>query len=73
MLLLDTNGRPYQAERRQLSRVMTYGTPENCSVEFDLIILLNVIVGAKKRNKAVAFPNIPKMKCRTSIVEQQNP
>jgi len=33
MLLGDTKGSPYQAERRQLSKVITYGMPENCSVD----------------------------------------
>jgi len=32
----------YQAERRLLSKVMTYGMPENCSVDLFLKILLNV-------------------------------
>lgn len=71
-LFLDTNGRPYQAERRQLRRVITYGIPENCSVDLLFMILLNVIVGDKKRNKAVAFPKTPNKKWRTSIVRERN-
>ena len=34
----------YQAERRQLSKVITYGMPENFSVDLCCIILLNVIL-----------------------------
>lgn len=34
----------YQQQRRQLSRVITYGTPENCAVERLRTILLNVIL-----------------------------
>lgn len=34
----------YQAERRQLSKVMTYGMPENCSVLLFCMILLNVML-----------------------------
>ena len=34
----------YQAERRQLSKVITYGMPENCSVDLVFIILQNVIL-----------------------------
>jgi hypothetical protein len=34
----------HQAERRQLSKVITYGMPENCSVDLLLMILLNVIL-----------------------------
>jgi len=68
MLLGDTKGRPYQAERRQLSMVITYGMPENCSVDLCHMILLKVIIGAKKRNRAVAFPKIPNKKCAKSIV-----
>ncbi|KAF5458461.1 hypothetical protein F2P56_022488, partial [Juglans regia] len=59
----DTKGRPYHAERRQLSNVIMYGTPENFSVPLCRMILLNVIIGAKKRNKAVKFPNIPNTEC----------
>ena len=34
----------YQKERRQLSKVITYGMPENCSVDLLFIILQNVIL-----------------------------
>ena len=34
----------YQAERRQLSKVIVYGMPENCSVDLLFIILQNVIL-----------------------------
>jgi len=34
----------HQAERRQLSSVITYGMPENFSVDLLTIILLNVIL-----------------------------
>lgn len=68
MLFGDTKGRPYQAERRQLSKVMTYGMPENCSVLLFCMILLNVMMGAKKRNRAVAFPTTPKKTLRICIV-----
>ncbi|GER47845.1 AGC (cAMP-dependent [Striga asiatica] len=37
----------YQAESKQLSRVMTYGTPENCSVDLFFMILLKVILHFK--------------------------
>ena len=40
--------RAYQAERRQLSKVITYGIPENCSVDLLFTILLKVIL--KKMN-----------------------
>jgi hypothetical protein len=64
----DTKGKPYQAERRQLSSVITYGMPENFSVDLFTIILLNVITGAKKRNRAEAFPHIPSKKCAISMM-----
>lgn len=67
-LCFDTKGRPYQKERRQLSKVITYGMPENCSVDLLFIILQNVIIGAKKRNKAVTFPKIPKTECAVSCI-----
>lgn len=34
----------YQAESKQFNKVMTYGTPENCSVDLFSTILLNVIL-----------------------------
>jgi hypothetical protein len=37
-------GEGYQAERRQLSKVITYGMPENCSVDLCHMILLKVIL-----------------------------
>jgi hypothetical protein len=48
MLFGDTNGRPYQAERRQFRSVMLYGTPEKSSVDFLLMILQKVGLSAKK-------------------------
>ena len=34
----------YQAEKRQLSKVIAYGMPKNCSVDLLFIILQNVIL-----------------------------
>lgn len=36
--------RTYQAESKQLSKVMTYGMPENFSVDLFFIILTNIIL-----------------------------
>jgi hypothetical protein len=43
----DTNGRPYQAERRQLRSVILYGTPENSSVDLFRMILQKVGLSRK--------------------------
>lgn len=44
----EMNGKPYQADRRQLSMVMLYGIPEKSSVDFCLNIFLNVKLEKKK-------------------------
>lgn len=74
ILFGEMNGSPYQAERRQLSKVAMYGTPEKSSVDLLFTILLNVIVGAKKRNRPFAFPKIPNKKwkkCNAFISSDQ--
>lgn len=38
----ETRGKPYQRHIKQFKRAYTYGNPENCSVDWPLIIRLNV-------------------------------
>lgn len=48
--------------------------PENFSVDLFTIILLNVTTGAKKRNKAEAFPITTKKKTeKQEYKEAKNP
>lgn len=49
-------GQPYQAQIKQFKRAYMYGIPENCSVDWFLMILLNVGMGDTKRPKAKMFP-----------------
>lgn len=55
----DTMGMPYHRHIKQFKSPYIYGSPENCSVDLFLIILLNVGMGDTNSTIAKRFPAIP--------------
>lgn len=49
------NGDPYHAQIKQFKRAYMYGIPENCSVDWFLIILRNVGLEIKKKKKKIIY------------------
>lgn len=52
MLLLDISNVPYHVQSKQFKRAYIWGSPENCSVDWCLMILLNV--GIVDTNRPIA-------------------
>jgi len=59
-------GEGYQAERRQLSKVITYGMPEKSSVDLFHMILLKVILPQEPKN--FTFPRTNERIKKTTII-----
>lgn len=49
----DMKGQPYQAQIKQFKRAYMYGIPENCSVDWFLMILLNVGLEMEKEDECL--------------------